>query len=77
MMLQPSHWLLLKEVTLYYTKSRLTAFYQSYGPLSVLAILSTEIRLHNSSYIFQGILMKLSRYCFHDLKRIILYQGLA
>ena len=24
-------------------RSRLTAFYQSYGPLSVLAILSTEV----------------------------------
>ena len=33
--------------------------------------------LHNSSYISQGILMKLSSYCFHDLKMIIFYRGHA
>ena len=33
--------------------------------------------LCNSSYIFQGILIKLSSYCFHDLKMIIFYWGHA
>ena len=33
--------------------------------------------LHNSSYSFQGILMKFSRYCCHDLKIRIFYQGHA
>ena len=33
--------------------------------------------LRNSSYSFQGILMKLSRYCCHDLKMIICYWGIA
>ena len=33
--------------------------------------------LRNSSYISHGILMKLSRYCSHDPKRIILYRGHA
>ena len=59
-------------------RSRLTAFYQSYGSLSVLAILSTSGScLRNSSYSFQGILMKLSSYCSHDLKMIIFYWGHA
>ena len=33
--------------------------------------------LHNSSYISQGILMKLPCYCFHGLKLIIFYWGQA
>ena len=50
-------------------RSGLTAFYQSYSPLSVLA--------SNSSYIYWGIWMKLSSYCCHGLKMIIFYWGLA
>ena len=54
--------------------SCLTAFYHSNGPLSVLAILSVEVLVScNSSYISQEVLMKLSSYCFHDLKMIIIY----
>ena len=33
--------------------------------------------LRNSSYSFQGIFMKVSRYCCHDLKMHILYRGHA
>ena len=58
-------------------KSRLTAFWQSYVPLSVLAIYQHNSCLRNSSSISQGILMKLSSYCFHDLKMIIFYRGHA
>ena len=36
-----------------------------------------ESCLRNSSYSFQGILMKLSSYCSHDLKMIIFYRGHA
>ena len=33
--------------------------------------------LRNYSYSFQGILMKLSSYCSHDLKMVIFYRGHA
>ena len=33
--------------------------------------------LHNSSYSFKGILIKLSNYCSHDLKMIMFYRGHA
>ena len=60
------------------SRSHLTTFYQSYGPLTVLAIfINRSSCLRNSSYSFQGIFMKLSRYCCHDLKMRIFYRGHA
>ena len=46
--------------------------------LLVLAILSIEILVSATPPTFsQGILMKVSSYCFHDLKMIIFYLGHA
>ena len=67
----------LKRIILYWGHAWL--HFTSYGPLSVLIIwfINRCSCLRNSSYISQGILMKLSSYCFHDLKMIIFYRGHA
>ena len=50
-------------------RSDLTAFYQSYRPLSVLAILSTEVLVSAISPTFlKEFQFEFSSYCFHNLR---------
>ena len=62
----------------YYTEVTLDRFLQELWPfVSFSHFINRSSRLRNSSSSFQGILMKLSRYCCHDLKMIIFYWGHA
>ena len=47
------------------------------GSSSVRPSVRRKSRLRSSSYGFQGILMKLSSYCSHDLIMSIFYRGYA
>ena len=62
----------LKRLILYQGALDYFFFYKIYGPLLVLVMLPTEIIISATPHtVFRGILMKLSRYCSHDLKVII------
>ena len=62
----------------YYTEVTLDRFLPELWPfVSFSHFINRSSCLHNSSYSFQGIFMKLSRYGCHDLKMHIFYQGHA
>ena len=62
----------------YYIEVTLDCFLPELWPfVSFSHFINRSPCLRNTSFIFQGILMKLSSYCFHDLKMIIFYWGHA
>ena len=61
----------------HYTEVTLDCFLPALCPFVSFSHLSTEVLVSATPHISQGILMKLSSYCFLDLKMIIFYWGHA